>query len=235
MKKTVLIIKNVSHEEPGLILEVLKEHYINYEIIDLSQRVKFPKIENISLIIIMGGPDSANDESEKILKELEFIKLAFKKKIPIFGICLGLQIMVKAYNGKVYKNPIEEIGFKIENEWFYISLTNEGIKDPLFDGIENKFKVFQLHGETITINENMNLLGTGVHCRNQIIKIDKFNYGFQFHFELTEKLLDDWLKLAPELENQDKISIINDFKSIRSSYTLRGKKIFSNYIKILNH
>ena len=182
----------------------------------------------------MGGPDSANDESKKIVKELEYIKLAIEKNIPVFGICLGLQLMVKTCKGEVFKNPVEEIGFKYRDKWYLVSLTEKGLNDPLFHGIEKCFRVFQLHGETVEINEHISLLGTGEYCRNQIIKIGKLNYGVQFHFELTEELLNDWLKLAPELHGQDKNSIMRDFKLICDSYYMRGPKIFRNYLKLLN-
>ncbi len=234
MIPAVLIIKNISHENPGLILDVLEENNILYEIIDLSNNINLPEIDNYSLIIVMGGPDSANDDTEKIIKELEYIKLAYKKGIPIFGICLGLQLMVKASGGEVYKNPVEEIGFKHENEWYCISLTEEGINDPLFHEIEKQFIVFQLHGETVRIDKTMKLLGTGRNCRNQIVKIGVLNYGFQFHFEITREMFNDWIILAPELRDKDKTSIIKDFNLIYNTYEKIGKKIFQNYLNLID-
>ena len=234
MINSVLIIKNISHENPGLILNVLKEFNINFEIIDLSQKLEFPKIDEFSLIIIMGGPDSANDNSGKISKELQYIKLAFEKKIPILGICLGLQLMVKASGGKVYKNPIDEKGFKHENDWYCISLTEEGIKDPIFNEVDEKFITFQLHGETVRIKKDMKLLGTGKYCKNQIVRIGAFNYGFQFHFELTREMLNDWIILAPELREKDKSSIIKDYDLIYNTYEKIGKKIIQNYLNLIH-
>lgn len=235
MSKSVLILKNITHENPGLMSELLDKYNINYDIIDLSQKVQFPEIEKYDLIIIMGGPDSANDKSEKILKELDYVSLALKKNIPIFGICLGLQLMVKAHGGEVYKNPIEEIGFRHNgNKWYTINLTEEGFKDPLFQGINNNFKVFQLHGETVNLGKGEKLLGTGEFCKNQIIKIGVFNYGFQFHFELTQDLLKLWTRKAPELKKKNTITILNDYKIIKENFFRRGKKIFENFLKVIS-
>ncbi len=234
MKKQILIVKNATHENSGVFLEVLQENGLKFDIIDLSQKIEFPKIEIYGLLIIMGGSDSANDTTEKILKEVDFVKQALKSKIPIFGICLGLQLIIKALGGKVFKNPTQEIGFKYNEQWNVIKLNEDGLKDPIFRGISDNFKVFHLHGETVELIDEMQILGTGKYCKNQVIKFGEFNYGFQFHIELTETMLEEWIKNAPELRGKNIESITNDFKTIREEYSMRGKKIFTNYLKLIN-
>lgn len=236
MKNKVLIIKNITHEQPGLMIEILDKYDIKYDIFDLSKKLEFPKIEHYNLIIIMGGPDSANDETDKILNELEFVKRAFKNNIPMFGVCLGLQLIVKAYGGEVYMNSVEECGFKQDdNKWYTIKLNKEGLKDPIFENINNNFIVFQLHSETIKLIKGIKLLGTGDSCLNQIIKIGNNIYGFQFHFELTEELLRIWFEKAPELKEKNKKQILSDFNNIKDSYLKRGKQLFENYIKLIRN
>jgi GMP synthase-like glutamine amidotransferase len=232
MRNRVLIIKNATHEKPGLISELLDKYDINYSIVDLSKKLEFPKIKRNDLIVIMGGPDSANDRTEKVLKELDFIKLAFQEKIPLFGICLGLQLIVKSFGGEIYPNSVEEIGFRHDDKWYTIELNEEGVKDPIFTDIDINFLVFQLHGETVQITEGIKLLGTGEFCLNQVLKIGELNYGFQFHFELTEDLLKLWTNKAPELKGKDIKQILTDFRTIKDSYLKRGKQIFENYLKL---
>ncbi len=233
MMKKVLIIKNISHEDPGLILDVLNEKQIPFDVLDFSIKIERPNLENYELLIIMGGPDSGNDDSLKIQIELEIIKSAFNKSIPIFGICLGLQLMVKAVGGMIYRNPVEEIGFKHGNDWYEVILTDIGKKDPIFKDINKKFVVFQLHGETVELTEKIKLLGQGKYCKNQIIKIGNLNYGFQFHFEITTLLLKKWIDLAPELQNYRKEDILSNFETIEKDFIKRGRKIFTNYLELV--
>lgn len=229
-----LIIKNITHEDPGLISEILSEYDIGYNIVDISKTVRLPDIDQYKLIIIMGGPDSANDTSEKILKELDYVKQAIKKRIPIFGVCLGLQLMVKAMGGEVYRNPVQEIGFKSNDTWYLIKLTDEGLKDPIINDLPKEFKVFQLHGETVKLTDDCKLLGTGEFCENQIIKFGDFNYGFQFHFELTDELMNKWIDLAPELKGENSIQLLRDYKQVKDSLKEVGEKIFRNFLNLLS-
>lgn len=233
MKKRALILKNISHEGPGLIKEVLDEYNIQSLIIDLTKFPNLPPIMNFDLLVVMGGPDSANDTSYKIQNELESIKSAMNRNIPVLGICLGLQLMVKAKSGEVLKNPVQEMGFKMNNDWNEITLTKKGLEDPIFQEIPESFPAFHLHGETVKLNNGIELLGTGKFCENQIIKIGEYNYGFQFHFELTEEMFQEWLLKAPELIQADKDTLLHEFNLIKNSYTERGRKIISNYLILL--
>ncbi|MFX0070534.1 MAG: type 1 glutamine amidotransferase [Candidatus Hermodarchaeota archaeon] len=234
MRNRTLIIKNISHEGPGLLSEILEYYNLSYDIIDLSKRIEFPEINRYQLIIIMGGPDSVNFSSQKILKVKEFVRLALDKNIPIFGICLGAQLLADALGAEVYKNPVQEIGFMTNDTWYTIKLTESGLKDPLFKGINDNFIVFQLHGETFKLTNETLLLGTGEFCKNQIIKVGETNYGFQFHFELTEELFNNILLLAPELINYNKDKIRKNYNIIKENFIQRGRHIFKNYLKIIN-
>ena len=112
MKTGLLIIKNITREGPGLLEDLLKEQGINYEIIDLNQGQTFPPVENYKAVVVLGGPDSANDENDKMQNELKRVRECVDSHIPYLGICLGLQTLVKASGGKVVRNAIKEIGFR---------------------------------------------------------------------------------------------------------------------------
>ncbi|MBN1802252.1 MAG: hypothetical protein JW891_12140 [Candidatus Lokiarchaeota archaeon] len=63
INEIILILKNISHEGPGLIAEVFKKEKIAYHVINLSENIDLPKIDSYRLVIVMGGPDSANDNT----------------------------------------------------------------------------------------------------------------------------------------------------------------------------
>jgi GMP synthase (glutamine-hydrolysing) len=232
-KKEVLIIKNITREGPGLFMAILKERELKFKVIDLSRGERTGSVEEYAAVVVLGGPDSANDDTPKMKYELKLIQEALATGIPYLGICLGLQTMVKAAGGKVVKNPVAETGFRDpEGRYNNVTLTEAGRRDPLFEGIEDIFNVFHLHGETVILTENMELLAEGEYCRNQIVKAAGNAYGIQCHFELTGEMLRTWISEDPDLLKLDGQQLLSDFHSAGSKYSETGLKLFQNFLKI---
>jgi GMP synthase (glutamine-hydrolysing) len=154
------------------------------------------------------------------------------------GICLGLQIAVKAAGGSVVKNHVKEIGLHAEDGRPYsvaltdVALTPEGKKDPLFLGLRDEFRVFQLHGETVNLKDGMRLLATGRDCHNQIVNLGHKAYGIQSHFELTPTMLEEWLGADPDLLPLNSKEVMADFITIEEVYTLTGLSLLRNFLHI---
>lgn len=233
MGKKILIVKNITREGPGLLEDVLKKRGIKYSIVDLNQKQIFPPVENYDALVVLGGPDSANDDNSKMDNELTRIREARVANIPYLGICLGLQTLVKASGGKVVKNPVKEIGFRDpENNRFTVELTTAGKRDPLFAGLDHAFKVFHLHYDTVELTKDMVLLATGKFCKNQVVRIGSNAYGTQCHFELTPKMFETWINEDPDLLKLDKKKLWADFESTKKEYIQVGHKLFQNFLKI---
>lgn len=235
-KNEILIIKNISREGPGLIEDIIKEYGINYTIIDLSKSQKINTITNCGAVIVLGGPNSANDQDQGMKSVLTLIKKVLEANIPYLGICLGLQTFVKAAGGQVVKSPIKEVGFRDPHgDFFEIELTEEGKKDPLFKGLDNSLKVFHLHGETVNLTENMILMAFGKYCQNQIVKTGTHSYGVQCHFELTREMYKIWINEDPDLLKLETEELRSDFELIYEEYKQTGTQLFSNFLKIAGY
>ena len=233
MKSEILIIKNIAREGPGLLEMELKNFNTGYSVVDMSESQDFPPIENYRAVIVLGGPESANDSTGKMKNAIAFVKEVLTAGIPYLGICLGMQILIKAAGGKVIKCPNKEVGFiDPEGNNFTLELTEKGRKDPLFAGLTNKFKVFHLHGETVKLTGDMLLLATGQHCYNQIVKTGRNAYGIQSHFELTPQMLETWINEDPDLMRLDEIHLKASFKEIENEYTKTGLQLFKNFLTL---
>jgi GMP synthase-like glutamine amidotransferase len=231
--KKIYVLENISREGPGYLGQLMDQKQTLYEIIDLTQKQSFPALSQIKALIVMGGPDSANDQTLKITKEIAFIKEVLKAQIPYLGICLGLQIGVKAAGGTVRKNQVKEIGTRDQSgNLCQVSLSLEGLKDPLLLGLPHSIPVFHLHGETVTLTDSMKLLGTGPFCQNQIVKIQENAYGIQSHFELTSEMLKIWLAEDDDLKIADTKQIWSDFLKIQKTYIQTAKILFNNFLNL---
>ena len=233
MTSRVWFIKNMTHEAAGLFSEFAERHRILFSIVDLHKGVKFPEVAKGDSVVILGGPDSANDVTPKILRELEALRGCLHEGIPCLGVCLGLQLLVKAAGGIVFRNPVKESGFRDpDGGWFEIEKTAEGKRDPLLTGIPDPCKVFQLHGETVGPTPSMVCLARGRFCENQIVKIQERAYGIQGHVELSERMFEDWLVADGDLRAMKPEELRRDFAALRMELEQSSEILFKNFLRI---
>ncbi|MFT8209965.1 MAG: glutamine amidotransferase-related protein [Symbiopectobacterium sp.] len=74
-------------------------HYIDAPITSLET---FDPL-HADLLIVLGGPISANDETGYpfLCRELEIIRQRLAQQRPVLGICLGAQLMARALEASV--------------------------------------------------------------------------------------------------------------------------------------
>ena len=234
MTRKLLIVKNITHEGPGLLESLLYEHGIASHIEDLSAGTAFPDPRDYSALVVLGGPQSANDETPVMQHQLHRIEQALAEEMPYLGICLGMQALVKAGGGKVVKAPVNETGFiDQEGSSYRIELTPEGRKDPLFGGLGSSFPVFQLHGETVELAASgMELLAKGRQCPIQAVRVGKNAYGLQCHFEMTDAMFLEWCDIDADLKRMDRNNLMKQFETIREEYRSTGLKLLHNFLQI---
>jgi GMP synthase (glutamine-hydrolysing) len=234
MTKKLLIVKNITHEGPGLLESLLCEHGIASHCEDLSSAGTFPDPRGYSALVVLGGPQSANDETPVMQLQLQCIQQALHEEIPFLGICLGIQCLVKAGGGNVVKSPVKETGFiDLEGNPYRIELTPAGRKDPLFDELGSSFPVFQLHGETVELGlSGMELLATGKHCPVQAVRVGKNAYGLQCHFELTDAMFSEWCDIDADLKIMNRRDLMEQYETIREEYLSTGLKLLHNFLRI---
>ncbi len=229
----VLIIKHIGIEGPGLIEFYFRKENITYQIINLEKGDPFPKLDHLSLIILLGGPMNVYEEDRyPFLKEEDlFIKEAIERRKSILGICLGAQLIAKALGAKVFKAPIKEIG------WYDVSLTRIGLRDSLFSNIPKIFSVFQWHEDTFDIPKGAKLIATSSAVPHQAFRYGNNAYGLQFHLEVTKEMIQEWMKTyEEELQGSPnalflKLKILTDTETEIETYTQRGMKFLERLIK----
>ena len=236
MTRKVAILQNITREGPGLLLNVLEAQSVPYTLHDLSQGDPIPDVDSFLAVIILGGPDSANDNTPKIRQELQLVRQVLNRQIPYLGICLGMQLLVKAGGGKVLPCHTPEIGFRNGNGQFYrVQLTQPGRQDTLFSGVSRTFPIFHLHGETVELTTGMQLLGIGNDCPVQLVKVGIKAYGIQGHVEITETMLKLWLEEDPDLIRLgNPEGILQDFRALKSELHTAGERIFRNFLTMIN-
>ncbi|MBT3047984.1 MAG: gamma-glutamyl-gamma-aminobutyrate hydrolase family protein [Candidatus Thiodiazotropha sp.] len=138
-----------------------------------------PRLEEIDLLIVMGGPMSVNDEHAYpwLAKEKNFIRSVIDAGKPVLGICLGAQLIAASLGSEIYPNSVKEIG------WFPISAV-KSIPDSLFRFPEET-TVFHWHGETFDLPSGAVCTAKSKGCQNQAFQFGRKVIGLQFHLETT--------------------------------------------------
>ena len=138
-----------------------------------------PDRNEIDLLVVMGGPMSVNDEVNFpwLVQEKQFIYSAIQAGKPVFGVCLGAQLIASAMGARVYKNRLKEIG------WFPVQ-SIPSIGEPTFR-FPPSVMVFHWHGETFDLPSGAVRLARSEGCENQAFQLGQSVIGLQFHLETT--------------------------------------------------
>lgn len=223
----VLVVQNTRTEGSGYLGELLANDGFTIHSVN-AKHEKLPE-KKYSLLVILGAPESANDNLPYLQAEQKLIKKTVDDNIPVLGICLGSQLIAKTFGGKVYRGPKKEIGFyhdlKIDNN------------SKLFSGFTNPFTVFHWHGDTFDLPEGAVRLAHSENYQNQAFQINSA-VGLQFHLEVNSEMVNLWLdKTREKLEQTPYI----DPQKIRSdideniSIVKNNMNTFYNNFKLSFH
>ena len=185
----ILVIQNAKYEGLSAMGKLLEEDGLKTQI-TFAKKEKIPTV-NHSAVIILGAPESANDDLSYLKEEIELIRNAVKKEIPLLGICLGSQLIAKAFGSTVYQGNKKEIGIYHDVEFDNLS------KSSLFSGIQSPATVFHWHGDTFDLPHNAMRLAHSKNYQNQAFQIGSA-VGVQFHLEVDEKTILLWLEKSKE-------------------------------------
>lgn len=166
--------QHVSYEAPQNILTWL--HNNNYKVnstLFYEDNYVFPLIQDVDVLIVMGGPMGVNDENiyPWLKSELNFIRDFIDSGKKIIGVCLGAQFIAKALGSDVYKNSEKEIGWS-------------DIEFSFFGDVIHQ-KVLHWHGDTFNIPIGCKRIATNEITENQGFMSNNI-LAFQFHIEMTK-------------------------------------------------
>jgi len=173
-KEKILII-DFGSQVTKLIARRIRDLGVYSEIITAQELTKLKKYQNIRGIILSGGPSTVKKKKhQSIPKEI------LRKKIPILGICYGLQLIAKLFGGKIKSSKK-----KREFGRAYIFKKKSSLLTKNFFSL--KKTVWMSHEDAVVkLPKKFNIVGSTKESKLTIIEntADKI-YGVQFHPEVT--------------------------------------------------
>ena len=173
--KDKILIIDFGSQVTKLIARRIRELGVYSEIVIPNEIKKLKDYQHIKGIILSGGPSSVtNRKFETVPKEI------FEKKIPILGICYGLQLIAKIFGGKIKPSKKRrEFGRAILLKKKNSLLTNKYLN--------TKKSVWMSHEDAVVkLPRNFKIIASTNNSKLTIIENTKKKiYGVQFHPEVT--------------------------------------------------
>jgi GMP synthase (glutamine-hydrolysing) len=186
----VLAVIHGSNARAGVFADAAAEAGHRFEEWSLAWGTPPPRaIDDYGAVVVLGGSMHADQDDRHpwLREENLFIQRLLDRRVPMLGVCLGIQLIAKAVSAPVY--PLAggpEIG------WLPVRLTEDAAADPLFSRLPTEFDAFGWHYYTYGVPASAVELARSERC-NQAFRLGDAAWGIQFHAEVTLATVRSWL------------------------------------------
>jgi GMP synthase (glutamine-hydrolysing) len=193
----VLAVIHGKRVRAGVFGEVVEERGHRLDEWSLAWGTPLPQpLDSYGAVLVFGGAMHADqDDRHPWLREEDlFLQRLLMLHMPVLGVCLGAQLLAKAALAPVYAMPEPEIG------WHAAELTVDAADDPVLSRLPQRFDAFQWHYYTYDLPGGAVELARSPLC-SQAFRLGDSAWGIQFHAEVTEAQIADWLEYPDEGED----------------------------------
>lgn len=162
-----------------------------YRRVSLHAGEPIPELDDrIRGVLVLGGPQSVLDGETFpwFAPELDLLRTAVDREVPVLGICLGAQLLATATGGEVTRRDTPEVGL------IPLERTDAAEGDDVFAGWPDGGRVLLIHEDQVTTlpdGAEPMLQGSDGYAAWKLA--DAPAYGVQFHPETSPDVLERWL------------------------------------------
>ncbi|MEO7317752.1 MAG: type 1 glutamine amidotransferase [Chthoniobacteraceae bacterium] len=171
-------LEHDSLDRPGIVADWALERGHTFHRTALHAAAELPALDAVDLVVIMGGPMSVHQHRDFpwLVAEKRFIAAAIEARKPVFGICLGAQLLADALGGKVFQNAEKEIG------WHPVRIIDRA---PPFAHFPEMLTPMHWHGDTFTLPAGARRVAESDATANQAFVFGDRIVAVQFHPEIA--------------------------------------------------
>jgi GMP synthase (glutamine-hydrolysing) len=187
VSETLLALQHIACEPPAAFEDELRSRGLELVRAELDEGDPLPDWREFAGLIVMGGPMGAYEEDAHpwLAEEKRAIGAAAQAGHPVWGVCLGAQLLAAALGADVYPGEEAEVGL------LAVELAEPAYSDPVFGAAPPSFPTLQWHGDTFDLPAGATLLASSLAYRSQAFVYERA-YGLQFHLEVSPELAAEW-------------------------------------------
>ena len=184
----MLVLQHIACDPPGVYEDVRREYGARLHRVELDEGETLPQHRDFAAVVVMGGPMGAydGDSFPWLHAEQRFLRDAITAGVPVFGACLGAQLLAASLGARVYRAPSPEVGI------LPVELTAAGRRDRVTSRLPPRFPTLQWHSDAFELPAGATLLASSRAYRNQAFRVGQATYGVQFHLEVTGTIAEEW-------------------------------------------
>jgi GMP synthase (glutamine-hydrolysing) len=109
---SLLAIQHIACEPPAAFEDELRSRGLDIVRVELDEGDPLPDWREFPAIVVMGGPMGAYDEADHpwLVDEKRVLREAVEADVPVWGVCLGAQLLASALGARVYRGDEPEVG-----------------------------------------------------------------------------------------------------------------------------
>ena len=222
----ILVLQHAESETMGLIEPLCRDLKIAWHVCrPYAGEAIPPGTQPYHGLVALGGPMNVDETGKfpRLADEVKLLQSAFRRHLPVLGVCLGAQLMAKAAGAAVRKGEQgQELG------WFPIRVSDAGRQDPLLAGLPEAFMVFHWHGDTYELPAKAVHLASSALYAQQAFRLGEEAYALQFHVEVTPDMVERWVRESPGL---DGAAILAGLSDHGPAVTELGRTILTRFLQ----
>jgi GMP synthase (glutamine-hydrolysing) len=223
----ILAIIHGDRARSGVFGDVVRERGHNVEEWSLAWDTPLPRpLDAYGAVLVFGGAMHADQDDHHpwLREENFFLERLLGLHIPVFGICLGAQLLAKAAHAPVGPAREPEIG------WPTVELTDAAADDPVLGRLPQRFEALQWHYYEHGIPAGGVELARSSVC-TQAFRLGDSVWGVQFHPEVTLGQLEGWIQ-EEETPPFDPAAFMAETRKRIEAWNRLGRELCTGFVDV---
>jgi GMP synthase (glutamine-hydrolysing) len=235
VSEAFLALQHIACEPPAAFEDELRSRGLELVRAELDEGDALPDWREFAGLIVMGGPMGAYEEDAHpwLVEEKRAIRDAAEAGHPVWGVCLGAQLLADALGARVYRGEEAEVGL------LAVELTDAAAADPVFGAAPQSFPSLQWHGDTFELPQGATLLASSPAYASQAF-VYKRAYGLQFHLEVSPALAAEWGEVPAYAASLEAIKgpgallrLVTDVKKHANETLPLARELFGRWLELV--